>query len=87
LVWLAPGPAEIIDHVPAGRLARDGDGVVPVDGASLRERRKLLWKLRGGPAWSTEVAGRRRRKCPARHRRRGGELTNAIARPRGDVAD
>ena len=43
LVRLAPGPAEIIDHVPAGRLARDGDGVVPLDGASLRERRKLLW--------------------------------------------
>ena len=43
LVRLAPGPAEIIDHVHAGRLARDGDGVVPLDGASLRERRKLLW--------------------------------------------
>ncbi|MGE0574636.1 MAG: ribonuclease J [Reyranella sp.] len=43
LVRLAPGPAEIVDHVPAGRLARDGNGVVPLDGASLRERRKLLW--------------------------------------------
>jgi ribonuclease J len=43
LVRLAPGPAEIIDHVPAGRLARDGDGVVPTDSAGLRERRKLLW--------------------------------------------
>ncbi len=27
LVRLAPGPAEIIDHVLSGRLARDGDGV------------------------------------------------------------
>jgi ribonuclease J len=43
LVRLAPGPAEVIDHVPAGRLARDGDGLVPLDGDSLRERRKLLW--------------------------------------------
>ena len=43
LVRLAPGPAEIIDHVHAGRLARDGDGLVPLDGESLRERRKLLW--------------------------------------------
>ena len=42
LVRLAPGPAEIIDHVPVGRLARDGDILVPVDAASLRERRKLL---------------------------------------------
>jgi ribonuclease J len=43
LVRLAPGPAEIIDHVAVGRLARDGDGVVPTDSAGLRERRKLLW--------------------------------------------
>jgi ribonuclease J len=43
LVRLAPGPAEIVDHVPAGRLARDGDTLVPLDGAALRERRKLLW--------------------------------------------
>jgi ribonuclease J len=43
LVRLAPGPAEIIDHVHAGRLARDGDMVVPLEGAGLQERRKLLW--------------------------------------------
>jgi ribonuclease J len=43
LVRLAPGPAEIIDHVHAGRLARDGDIVVPLDGVALQERRKLLW--------------------------------------------
>jgi ribonuclease J len=43
LVRLAPGPAEIIDHVQVGRLARDGDGVIPLDGVALRERRKLLW--------------------------------------------
>ena len=43
LVRLAPGPAEIIDHVRAGRLARDGDMVVPLESNSLRDRRKLLW--------------------------------------------
>ena len=43
LVRLAPGPAEVIDHVHAGRLARDGDIVVPLDGVALQERRKLLW--------------------------------------------
>jgi ribonuclease J len=43
LVRLAPGPATIIDHVHAGRLARDGDGVIPLEGLALRERRKLLW--------------------------------------------
>jgi len=43
LVRLAPGPATIVDHVHAGRLARDGDAVVPLEGEVLRERRKLLW--------------------------------------------
>jgi ribonuclease J len=43
LVRLAPGPAKIIDHVHAGRLARDGDTLVAVDSPTLRERRKLLW--------------------------------------------
>ena len=65
LVRLAPGPAEIIDHVPAGRLARDGDGVVPVDGGVLRERRKLLWN--GAAAATLVIDGRagpwRRPKC------------------------
>lgn len=55
LVRLAPGPAEIIDHVPTGRLARDGDGLVPLDGDSLRERRKLLWN---GAAAATIVLDR-----------------------------
>jgi len=52
LVRLAPGPAEIVGHVPAGRLARDGDTLVPVEGEVLRERRKLLWN---GSATATLV--------------------------------
>ena len=56
LVRLAPGPAEIIDHVPSGRLARDGDGLVPLDGDSLRERRKLLWN--GAAATTIVLDGR-----------------------------
>jgi ribonuclease J len=81
LVRLAPGPAEIIDHVPAGRLARDGDGVVPVDGASLRERRKLLWN---GAAAASLVIDRSGRAVAAPKVSlrgiddEGGELTNAI---------
>ena len=43
LVRLAPGPAKIIDHVHAGRLARDGDTVVQLESNALRDRRKLLW--------------------------------------------
>ncbi|WP_421998466.1 ribonuclease J [Reyranella sp.] len=58
LVRLAPGPAEVIDHVPAGRLARDGDGLVALDSASLRDRRKLLWN---GAAAATLVIDRKGR--------------------------
>ncbi len=52
MVRLAPGPAEIIDNVPAGRLARDGTRIVPMDGEGLRERRKMLWN---GAAVATVV--------------------------------
>jgi len=55
LVRLAPGPAEIVDHVPVGWLARDGDVLVPLDGEALRERRKLLWN---GAAAATLVLDR-----------------------------
>ena len=41
LVRIAPGPAEIIDDVPVGRLFRDGKLIVPSDGGPVRERRKL----------------------------------------------
>lgn len=52
MVRLAPGPAQIIDNVTAGRLARDGTRIVPMDGEGLRERRKMLWN---GSAVATVV--------------------------------
>jgi ribonuclease J len=55
LVRLAPGPAEVVDHVPTGRLARDGTRLVPVDDAGLRDRRKMLWH---GAAVATLVLDR-----------------------------
>jgi ribonuclease J len=81
LVRLAPGPAEIIDHVPAGRLARDGDGLVPVDGDSLRERRKLLWN--GAAAATIVLDARGKAVASPKVSLRGieggeGELTEAI---------
>ncbi|HEY4029847.1 MAG TPA: ribonuclease J [Caulobacteraceae bacterium] len=39
LVRLAPGRAEIIDEVPAGRLYVDGGMLTPENGEALRERR------------------------------------------------
>lgn len=43
LVKLAPGAAEIVDLVPAGRLFLDGDRLVPEGAQGLDERRKLSW--------------------------------------------
>jgi len=41
MVLLAPGPAQIIDQVPHGRLYRDGSLVIPGDDGPVQDRRKL----------------------------------------------
>ncbi|MGI4730369.1 MAG: ribonuclease J, partial [Janthinobacterium lividum] len=41
LVRLLPGPAEKIGHAPVGRLVLDGDVILPADGTTINERRKL----------------------------------------------
>ena len=43
MVRLAPGRAEVIDHVPAGRLYRDGEVVVGSGDRAVPERRKLAF--------------------------------------------
>jgi ribonuclease J len=40
MVRFAAGSAAIVDEVPVGRLASDGKGLLPLDGAALRERRR-----------------------------------------------
>lgn len=49
---LAPGPAEIIDHVPAGRFGVDGKRLIPVGGEVLRARKRIGF---GGVAVATLV--------------------------------
>ncbi|MEQ9144659.1 MAG: ribonuclease J [Parvibaculaceae bacterium] len=41
MVRIAPGPAEIIDEVPWGRVVLDGDVLVPSWDAGIQERRRL----------------------------------------------
>ncbi|HKZ97866.1 MAG TPA: ribonuclease J [Hyphomicrobiaceae bacterium] len=41
IVRLAPGPAQVIDDAPVGRLFRDGRFIVPAEEGPVRERRKL----------------------------------------------
>jgi ribonuclease J len=57
MVRLAPGPAEVVEHVSTGRLGVDGmtDGtprLVPVDGEMLRNRRRMVFN---GSAVATVV--------------------------------
>ncbi|MBX6320688.1 MAG: ribonuclease J [Rhodospirillaceae bacterium] len=52
---LAPGPAAIIGEVPSGRLAVDGTSLVPLDGAALRSRRRIMFN---GAAVATLVLDR-----------------------------
>ena len=41
LVRLAPGDAAVVDHVPTGRLALSGTKAMPLDGESIRARRRM----------------------------------------------
>lgn len=49
MLRLAPGPAEVVDHVPTGRLAVDGEALeggprlVRLDSAVLRDRRRMVF--------------------------------------------
>jgi ribonuclease J len=43
LVRLDPSGAEIIDEVPVGRLASDGKALLPLDGAALKDRRRIMF--------------------------------------------
>ena len=40
---LGPDAPAIIDHVPAGRLALDGNRVVPIGGETVRGRIRAMW--------------------------------------------
>ena len=41
-IWrLAPGKPKQIGHAPAGRLVLDGDVILPADGATITERRRI----------------------------------------------
>jgi ribonuclease J len=93
VVRLAPGPAEIIDEVPTGRIYKDGDIVVDAGERAMPERRKLSFagivsvaiaidskgEIAGDPV--IEVMG-----LPARSRQ-GESIPDLIADAVGDVLD
>ena len=58
LIRLAPEGPEIVDHVPVGRLAADGDRLLPIGGSVLRSRTRLMWN---GAVIATVVLDRKGR--------------------------
>ncbi len=52
VVRLAPGAAEVVDHVTTGRFAVDGTRLIPVNGDVMRARRRIGF---GGAAVATVV--------------------------------
>lgn len=42
IIRLAPGPVAVIDSAPAGKLAVDGDRLLPIGGEVLAARRRML---------------------------------------------
>ena len=55
MVRLTPSGAAIVDEVPVGRLASDGKGLLPLGGAALKDRRRIILN---GSAVATLVVDR-----------------------------
>ncbi|MCW3836831.1 ribonuclease J [Sphingomonas canadensis] len=58
IVRLAPGKPETIGHAHAGRLVLDGDVILPADGATISERRRLSLYGQISVAVAVDGAGR-----------------------------
>jgi ribonuclease J len=43
VVRLAPGRATVVDEVPHGRIAVDGNRLIPMESGALRDRRRAAW--------------------------------------------
>jgi ribonuclease J len=56
VIRLTASGASIVDEVPVGRLASDGKGLLPLDGAALKDRRRVTFN---GSAVATLVLDRR----------------------------
>ncbi|RDE05332.1 ribonuclease J [Sphingomonas aracearum] len=56
IVRLAPGAPVKIGHAPVGRLVLDGDVILPGDGATINERRKLA--INGQISVAVAIGGR-----------------------------
>ena len=55
VVRLAPGPAKVVDHQPAGRLAVEGGALLALDSEEIRVRKRIMYN--GSAAASIVVDG------------------------------
>ncbi len=55
VVRLAPGPAKVVDHQPAGRLAVEGGSLLALDSEEIRVRKRIMYN--GSAAASIVVDG------------------------------
>lgn len=58
VVRLAPGQPKVLDHVRSGRLVLDGDVILPADGETINQRRKLSLNGHISVAVARNVDGR-----------------------------
>lgn len=62
-IWrLAPGKPKQVGHAPAGRLVLDGDVILPADGATITERRRIA--LYGQISVAVAIQGGRLKGAP-----------------------
>lgn len=62
-IWkLAPGKPKLVGHAPAGRLVLDGDVILPADGTTINERRRIA--LYGQISVAVAVQGGRLKGAP-----------------------
>ena len=60
ILSLAPGPAEVVDSAPVGRLVLDGSRLVPLQGAVMGARRRMLFNGVAIASLAVDEAGRLR---------------------------
>jgi ribonuclease J len=60
ILRLAPGPPAIVDSAPVGRLVLDGNRLVPLGGAVMSARRRMLYNGVAVASLAVDAAGRLR---------------------------
>ena len=66
VIRLAPGDPKKIDEVRVGRLVLDGDVILPADGSTVNERRRIGYGAQAATATSSQLIVASALPCPKR---------------------